>query len=68
MSFSAVLSHYTLEFLAAEDGVSTVPAIDAAAQDALYNSSVKGAHIGSRDSGLFWFAEEVETLLTSSDQ
>lgn len=32
--------HYTLEALAAGDGASTVPYSDAAAQDALYNSSV----------------------------
>ena len=43
--------HYTLEALAAGDGAGTVPYSDAAAQDALCNSSVKGAHSGSRDSG-----------------
>ena len=36
----------------AGDGSSTIPYIDAAAQDALYNSSAKGAHSGSRDSVL----------------
>ena len=48
------------------DGASTVPYSDAAAQDALYNSSVKGAHSGSRDSGLSQFAEDVQTVLTST--
>ena len=44
--------HYMLDGLAAGDGASTVPYSDAAAQDALYNSSVKGAHSGCRESGL----------------
>ena len=48
--------------------VLTVPYSDAAAQDALYNSSVKGAHSRSRGSGLSQIVEEVETLLTSTDQ
>ena len=60
--------HYTLEALAAGDGASTVPYSDAAAQDAFYNSSVKGPHSGSMDSGFFQFVEEVEMLLGCTDQ
>ena len=62
------LSSLTLEALAAEDGASAVPYSDAAAQDALYNSSVKGAHSESSNSVLSLFVEEVETLLTSTEQ
>ena len=50
-------SHCTLEALLAGDVASTLPYSDAAAQDALYNSSVKDAHSGSRDSGLSQFAK-----------
>ena len=35
--------HYTLEAPVAGDSASTIPYSDAAAQDALYNSSVKNA-------------------------
>ena len=46
MTFSAVLTiHWRLLW---QEMVSTIPYSDAAAQDALCNSSVKGAHSGSR--------------------
>ena len=57
----------SLEALAAGCSASTVPFSNAAAQNALYHFSVKGAHGGSRDSGLSKVVEQVEMLLTSTD-
>ena len=45
-----------------------VPHSHAAAQDALYNSSLKGAKSGNKKSVFSQFVEEVEMLLTFTDQ
>ncbi len=56
-------SHYPLKGLAAGRIAGAIPHSDAASQDALDGASVESAHDGSRGSGSFEFAEEVETLL-----